>query len=165
MENRTMSATQLKSEICDFLKEHNEGSLATTINNVPRSSPVQYVVGDDLNLYILSAGGDKFKAIEQNPNVCLLVNTDYLNYRQIKGVQVFGTATTSYDDKQLINEVKNYYPDKYVIDHEKNNLKVIKVKPEQIVYLDSTSDGDRTKQVLKNNSVYVKTDDTQTLMN
>ncbi|MFS8541643.1 MAG: pyridoxamine 5'-phosphate oxidase family protein, partial [Tissierellales bacterium] len=92
--NVKMTAEELKQKIWEFLKEHKEGALATCLNNVPRSSPVQYVVGDDLTVYILSAGGEKFKAISQNPNVCLLVNTNYINYRQIKGVQIFGKATT-----------------------------------------------------------------------
>jgi nitroimidazol reductase NimA-like FMN-containing flavoprotein (pyridoxamine 5'-phosphate oxidase superfamily) len=147
---------EFKTEVNEFLREHKDGSLATTLDNIPRSSPVQYFVGNDLDLYVLSAGGEKFASIEQNPNVCLLVNSDYLNYRQIKGVQIFGTATTSLMDDKLFEEASTYYPDKYIMDHEKNRLKVIKIKPQEMVYLDSLIDGDRTKQVFKNNNVYTK---------
>lgn len=157
MNNKRVSAEELKVMISEFLKEHKDGSLATCMNNIPRSSPVQYFVGDNMNIYILSAGGEKFNAIAQNPNVCLLVNTDYINYRQIKGVQIFGTATTSLMDNILYNEAKEYYPDQYIMDNERE-LKVIKIVPEEIVYLDSLGDGDRTKQVLRYNNVIIKED-------
>lgn len=159
--NARMTAEELKQKIWEFLKEHKEGALATCLNNVPRSSPVQYVVGDDLTVYILSAGGEKFKAISQNPNVCLLVNTNYINYRQIKGVQIFGKATTSMDNPQLFDEAKKYHPDPYQLEHEQRELKIIRIEPEEIVYLDSLGDGDRTKQILNvtNNRVMLKEDE------
>lgn len=154
-----MTTEELKNNILQFLKEHKEGSLGTCLNDIPRSSPVQYFVGEDLNIYIISAGGEKFKAIQQNPNVCLLVNTDYINYRQIKGVQVFGRATTSLDNAHLFDEAKRYYSDPYQLDHEKREIKIIKIEPVEIVYLDSLGDGDRTKQILSNDRVRVKEDE------
>lgn len=156
-----MTAEELKQEIWKFLKEHKEGSLGTCLNDVPRSSPVQYVVGDDLTTYVFSAGGDKFKAIEQNPNVCLLVNTNYIDYRRIKGVQIFGKVTTSIDNPQLFDEAKKYHPEPYQLEHERREIKIVKIEPEEIVYLDSLGDGDRTKQILNvaNNSVMLKEDE------
>ncbi len=156
--NNKMEPSELKNHILEFLKEHKEGSLATCMNDMPRSSPVQYFVGDNMDIYIISAGGDKFKFIDHNPKVCLLVNTDYINYRQIKGVQIFGKATTSLENLELFNEAKIYYSDPYRIDHEKDYLKIIKIEPTEIVYLDSLGDEDRTKQVLKNNDVLLKKD-------
>ncbi|WP_432664686.1 pyridoxamine 5'-phosphate oxidase family protein [Wukongibacter baidiensis] len=152
--HKEMTSSELKGEILDFLKEHKSASLATSLNGVPRSSPVQYFLGDNMDIYILSAGGDKFKAIEENHNVCLLVNTEYLNYRRIKGVQVFGNATTSVEDNALKNEAHKYCFDHY--QHEKDNLKVIKITPSEVVYLDSLEEGNRTKQILKNNQVLIK---------
>ncbi len=73
--NRLMDPVELKEHIREFLKEHRQASLATCLNNIPRSSPVQYFLGADLDIYIISAGGEKFKAIAENPTVCLLVNT------------------------------------------------------------------------------------------
>lgn len=156
MDNKRVTTEELKALISDFLKEHKSGSLATCMNNIPRSSPVQFFVGDNMNIYILSAGGEKFKAIKENPNVCLLVNTDYIDFRQIKGVQIFGTATTSLMDPHLYQEAKDEYQKSYILEHEKDNLKVIKIVPEEIVYLDSLVDGDRTKQILRCNNVIIK---------
>jgi uncharacterized protein len=139
-----LNNTQLKNEISNFLKEHKSGSLATIINDVPRSSPVQYYLGDNMNLYITSAGGEKFKAIDQNNNVCLLVNTNYLDYTRIKGVQIFGKAQTSPNNPALINEAKKYIYDNSIID--KNDLKIIKIEPREIVYLNSIDTGERIKK-------------------
>lgn len=157
MKNKRVSAEELKIMISEFLKEHKDGSLATCMNNIPRSSPVQYFVGDNMNIFILSAGGEKFNAIGENPNVCLLVNTDYINYREIKGVQIFGTATTSLKEPMLYSEAKEQNPMEYVMDNERD-LKVIKIVPEEVVYLDSLGDRDRTKQILRYNNVIIKED-------
>jgi len=143
-----MSSEELREHIEGFLLEHRSASLATCKDNIPRSSPVQYFLGKDLNIYIISAGGEKFDAIALNPNACLLVNTEYINYRKIKGVQIFGKATTSLEDPELFTEARAYCPDPCIMDHEKDRIKVIKIHPEKIVYLDSLEDGDRTKQVL-----------------
>lgn len=110
MKDKKVSAEELKILISEFLKEHKSGSLATCMNNIPRSSPVQYFIGEDMNIYILSAGGEKFNAIKSNPNVCLLVNTDYIDYRQIKGVQIFGTATTSLENQRILRKQGNNIP-------------------------------------------------------
>jgi uncharacterized protein len=162
MVNEQFEPSELIMRIRSFLSEHLDGALATCMNNIPRSSPVQYYLGEDLNLYILSAGGDKFNAIESNPNVCLLVNTEYITYRRIKGVQIFGKATTSNQDSDLFSEAKGFAPDPYLIDREQNNLKVIKIVPDEIVYLDALRKADRTKQILnlKENRVTVKQDNT-----
>lgn len=152
--NREMTSSELKNEILGFLKEHKSASLATCLNDIPRSSPVQYFLGNEMNIYILSAGGDKFKAIEENNNVCLLVNTEYINYRKIKGVQIFGNATTSVEDISLKDEAHKYCPDHYL--HENEDIKVIKINPKEIVYLDSLEEGNRAKQILRNNQVIIK---------
>ncbi|MCR1900118.1 pyridoxamine 5'-phosphate oxidase family protein [Irregularibacter muris] len=147
MENKKMSFEQLEHHIEKFLKEHKSASIATCMNEIPRSSPVQYYLGEELNIYIPSAGGEKFKAIEKNPKVCLLVNTEYVDYRKIKGVQIFGQARTSLEDKGLIEEAKKYIAHAHLLEEEK--LQVIKIIPEEIIYLDAIDRGDRTKQVLK----------------
>lgn len=148
--SQTMSEMELKAHILNFLKEHHEASLATCLNNIPRSSPVLYFLGNNLEIFIYSAGGSKFEALQKNSNVCLLVNTPYLDERKIKGVQVFGKASTSFEDQSLHDEASQYAPKALFSDHNVQNLHVIKILPDEIVYLDSLIDGDRTKQILRN---------------
>lgn len=149
MENKHMSSETLQKRIWDFLGDQKEGSLATCFDNKPRSSPVRYFPGDGTNTYILSAGGKKFEAIAKNPNVCLLVSTDYVDFYQIKGVQVFGKAVTSLQDSSLFQEVKEQCKTVSTSENDLSGLNVIKIIPEEIVYLNSLGDGDRTKQILK----------------
>lgn len=149
MKNKHMSTSELKSHIIEFLKDRSQGSLATCADQVPRSSPVRYFLGNNLNIYILSAGGEKFNFIERNPRVCLLVNTDYVDFRQIKGVQIFGKAVTSLQEPRLFGEALQQCKMLGERKSQLYDLMVIKVIPEEIVYLNSLGDGDRTKQFLK----------------
>lgn len=144
--NEKMSNNELQSAIKFFLMEHNQGSLATVLNDIPRSSPVMFFLGEEFNIYLASAGGDKFKAIEQNENVCLLVNTEYLDYRRIKGVQIFGKAKVGSTDDDIYKEAEKFIRDKNIINNE--DVRIIKIIPDHIVYLNSTSTGNRTKQIL-----------------
>lgn len=148
-----MPPSELKKLVNTFLKENDNGALATCGNDKhqPRCSPVMYTtadVDDEVDIFILSAGGTKFGEIEENSQVCLLVNTDYTDYKRIKGVQVFGTATTSYSNPRLIDEAYSRSNAKEIFQKADEDLKVIKIIPDEIIYLDSLETGDRTKQVL-----------------
>ncbi len=156
MEKR-LNTSELKKEIKSFLNENKTATLATCGNNIPRCSPVHYFTGSEMDLYVISAGGDKFNNIQENPNVCLLVDTGYLDYRKIKGVQVFGQAQTSLKHSNLIDEALRFSPDWQQLEREKDNINVIKIVPDEIVYLDALN-GDRTKQILKNDEVIEKQD-------
>lgn len=156
MEKR-LNTAELKQCIKSFLNEHKLASLATCGSNVPRCSPVQYFTGKEMDIYVLSVGGDKFNNIQNNPNVCLLVNTEYLDYRKIKGVQVFGQAYTSLKYLELIDEAKRFAPYKQLLEIEKDWINIIKIVPDEIVYLDALN-GDRTKQILVNDRVIEKED-------
>lgn len=144
-----MKPDELRRHIKNFLSVNRYGSLGTCMNNIPRSSPVQYFLGQDLEIYILSAGGTKFQYIAHNPNVCLLVNTQYTNYTRIEGVQIFGRAVTSEKEPGLLHEAFEFCPDCHTIDSIKDTVKAIKIIPEEIIYLNSRETGDRTKQILK----------------
>lgn len=156
--NKIMRPQELKNHIRDFLSGMTDGSLATCIEGIPRSSPVQFFLGKDLDIYILSAGGEKFRAIEKNPNVCLLVCTEYRNYTRIKGVQIFGRAETSEYNDTILEEAEEFCPDRHILQQIRDQIKAIKIVPEEIVYLNSLEDGDRTKQILTKDHITVKTD-------
>lgn len=150
--DKRLNTTELRQEIKNFLNEKNLASLATCGNSIPRCSPVQYFTGDNMDLYVFSSGGEKFNNIQDNPNVCLLVNTDYVDYKKIKGVQVFGKAHTSLKHPHFIDEAKKHASYEQMLAIEKDWINIIKIVPDEIVYLDALN-GDRTKQVLKNDQV------------
>ncbi|WIV11438.1 pyridoxamine 5'-phosphate oxidase family protein [Proteiniborus sp. MB09-C3] len=155
--DKRLNTAELKHNIKQFLDENNLASLATCGNNIPRCSPVQYFTGDNMDIYVISSGGDKFNNIQDNPNVCLLVNTEYLDYKKIKGVQVFGQAHTSLKHSDLVDEAKKHAPYEQLLAIEKDWINIIKIIPDEIVYLDALN-GDRTKQILKNDQVIEKQD-------
>jgi len=64
-------------------------------------------------------------------------------------VQVFGRAVTSEQDNNLLREALEYCPDWHAIDTLNEDIKAIKIIPEEIIYLNSRETGDRTKQILK----------------
>jgi len=154
-----MAPLELRDHIIAFLKEHKSGALATLLDSSPRCSPVQYFVGDEMDIYIVSAGGDKFKAIEQNSEVCLLVNTEYISFRKIKGVQVFGKASTSLVNRTLFDEALRYSSEPFMFEMNRESLNIIKIVPNKVVYLDSLDSGDRTKQILEHERVTIKQDE------
>ncbi|WP_244272749.1 pyridoxamine 5'-phosphate oxidase family protein [Natronincola peptidivorans] len=154
--DRKMAPLELRDHIRGFLKEHKSAALATCKDDIPRCSPVQYFLGEEMDIYILSAGGEKFKAIESNSNVCLLVNTEYINYKRIKGIQVFGKATICAQDKKIFEEAMKYNPDNEMGQVKGDHLKAIKIVPTEVVYLDSLEDGDRTKQILRHEEVEIQ---------
>jgi len=156
---RKMSPLELRDRIISFLKEHKSGALATVFDGRPRCSPIQYFVGDEMDIYIVSAGGDKFKAIEQNSEVCLVVNTEYINFRKIKGVQVFGKATTSLVNRTLFEEALKYTSEPYMFEMNRELLNIIKIVPDKVVYLDSLETGNRTKQILEHERVTIREDE------
>ncbi len=86
-----------------------------------------------------------------------------MNYRRIKGVQIFGKAKTSFDDEFLLDEAKIYTPAPYLFKDQTADLKIIKIIPEEIVYLNSLEAGDRTKQVLKENTVEIRKEEERPL--
>lgn len=146
--NNLMKPDELRRHIKSFLSSNRYGTLGTCMNDIPRSSPVQYFLGQDLEIYILSAGGTKFQYIGHNPNVCLLVNTEYINYTRIEGVQIFGKAITSENRPELLHEAWEFCPDCHKIKSLKDIVKVIKIIPDEMIYLNSRESGDRTKQIL-----------------
>lgn len=155
--DKRLNTAELKHNIKQFLDENNLASLATCGNNIPRCSPVQYFTGDNMDIYVISSGGDKFNNIQDNPNVCLLVNTEYFDYKKIKGVQVFGQAHTSLKHSDLVDEAKKHSSYEQLLAIEKDWINIIKIIPDEIVYLDALN-GDRTKQILKNDQVIEKQD-------
>lgn len=110
--NDNLFHEDLKKHIIGYLKENKEGALGTCLNNIFRSSLVRYFLGEDLDVYVVSTGGEKFKALEEK--------------------------------LKLLEEAKQHCSDWAT-----ENFKIIKIEPNEIVYLNSLVDGDRTKQILK----------------
>lgn len=132
--NTTLSQTQLKQAITDFMAGRDTGYLGTGGKEL-RVSPVKYFVDQDLNIYIHSKGGGKFDNLRHDEEVCMLVCTPFEDdFQKIKGVQVFGRAAVGDTGSALYEQAEELCP----WDHP-DDVQVIKIDTEQIVYVDRLS--------------------------
>ena len=136
----SQSKEQLRNKILSFLKEKDSGALATEGIDL-RVSPVKYYIDEKMNIYIHSAGGEKFKNLEKVNKVCMLICTDFINnFDKIKGVQIFGYCEIGENGSSLYEEAERYCP----WNHE-TDMAVIKLIPDRIIYKDGISE-DGSKQ-------------------
>jgi nitroimidazol reductase NimA-like FMN-containing flavoprotein (pyridoxamine 5'-phosphate oxidase superfamily) len=88
---RNLSADELKERIIKFLREQRICTLATCVNNIPRSTPVRYR-SHGLTLYILTEGGGKIKNIRENNYVSASIVGEYSGFKSVTCLQLWGTA-------------------------------------------------------------------------
>ena len=101
--------------------------------------------------YILSAGS-KFQYIGHNPNVCLRVNTDYINYTRIEECRCLAGPSPANRNpncfRKLWSSARTCMP--WVTERFHKGHQII---PDEIVYLNSRETGDRTKQILTSGQI------------
>jgi nitroimidazol reductase NimA-like FMN-containing flavoprotein (pyridoxamine 5'-phosphate oxidase superfamily) len=88
---RHLTANELKERIIKFLREQRICTLATCVNNIPRSTPVRYR-SHGLTLYILTEGGGKIKNIRENNYVSASFVGEYSGFKSVTCLQLWGTA-------------------------------------------------------------------------
>ncbi len=85
-------ADQLKQEILRYIETHNTMTLATSMGDVPWAATVFYA-SDDFELYFFSAPDSRHgQNLAANPRLGVTIQEDYHNWREIKGIQIEGTA-------------------------------------------------------------------------
>lgn len=90
-EEKNLSREELERRILKFLGTKVIGTLATSYNDEPRSTPVRYC-NDGWNILILTEGGGKTHNIARNPRVCFSVYGNYSGFRSVRGLQLWGQA-------------------------------------------------------------------------
>ena len=80
----------LIAEIEAFLARHKICTLATAGNDIVRNTTVAYLYAEG-SFWIRSEGGQKFRALQANRNVCLAIHDD-VSFATLAGLQVTGTA-------------------------------------------------------------------------
>jgi uncharacterized protein YhbP (UPF0306 family) len=86
-----MADADVKKAAERFIASHNTCALATGSGAFVRCTPLEYTYKDG-NFYILSEGGQKFRALGDNPAVSLAVFEPYKGFGSIESIQVTGTA-------------------------------------------------------------------------
>jgi hypothetical protein len=86
-----MERDDLLAEMERFLTSHSVCALATGSGDFVRCTPIEYTYWQGA-LWMLSEGGLKFRALEQNRNVCVAVYGDSVDFGNLSGMQISGTA-------------------------------------------------------------------------
>ena len=86
-----MPAADLFTEIEAFLARHKICTLATAGNGIVRNTTVEYLYAEGA-FWIISEGGQKFRTLQANKNVCLAIHDDDISFATLAGLQVTGTA-------------------------------------------------------------------------
>jgi len=86
-----MNPERLLVSIQTYIQDNNTCALATGYDGFIRCTPIEYSFHNGA-FYLLSEGGLKFKALEQNKNVCLAIFDQYEGFGKLKGLQIMGTA-------------------------------------------------------------------------
>ncbi len=83
------------TQVADYLRAHHTMTIATAapVDNLPHAAHVFYAVDDHLRLTFLSRPGSLHgQHIGKQASVALTVSEEYSDWRQIQGLQLWGTA-------------------------------------------------------------------------
>lgn len=86
-----MDKNELLIKIEKFILAHNTCALATGCGDFVRCTPIEYNYKDG-RFWMFSEGGMKFRALENNKNVCLAIYDSYVGFGKLSGMQITGTA-------------------------------------------------------------------------
>lgn len=142
IEKKKLTQDELKKKIVEFLADNKICTLATCLNNIPRSTPLRYR-SKDLTIYILTEGGMKVKNIRENPSVSVSLYGDYSGFQSVKGLQIWGKAEIidpkegdKYRKaKKIINVEEREDLKKLGIKDVRPDMKIIKIETERARYL------------------------------
>lgn len=143
-------SSQLRSEVEEFLKEHNTCTLATSAQGRVRATPLEYQYSPG-HIYILSEGGRKFANLLSNPQVSLAVYEDYTGMGNLRGMQITGQAIIVEDLVEYESALKMKGLTLDYIRSLPVDLKLIRVDMEKVEFLNSQfeNEGYSSRQILK----------------
>ena len=137
---------ELKERISNFLKEQTMCMLATSKEDVPRATPLEYF-SEGTTLYIAPDPGTKLVNIAANPRISVGifndVNPDWPGgaWKRIKGVQITGEATLlTPDEPEYAHAMKVYNWEPFLkalgwsLDEGPKPDRMIKVEAKKIEY-------------------------------
>jgi general stress protein 26 len=138
-----MERKNLEQRIAEFLKEQALCVISTCFREIPRASTVEYFPAGT-TLYVLTEGGKKIENIKQTRRVSVAVHAPFSGWQSVKGIQITGTAEIGVQGDTVFEEGKKAYMvrkglKKAVLP---DFMKVIKVTPQKIEYLDASLPGE-----------------------
>ena len=134
----------LRKSITGYLDAHRHGTLATVNENGgPYASVVSYVNSGLAIYFMTDPSSQKAKNIEYCPSVAFAVTEDYLDWDEIKAVQLVGTVEWIKDESEL-KQAQKMFGDKFPQVHKSLNgygvtidvIPFLRINPKTINFLD-----------------------------
>jgi nitroimidazol reductase NimA-like FMN-containing flavoprotein (pyridoxamine 5'-phosphate oxidase superfamily) len=138
---------EMEKRIAAFLHQGNVCVLATSLNDVPRATPIEYY-SDNLTIYVAASRGTKVPNIEGNQRVSIAIYntpyTDWTDWHNVTGVQIMGEPELLRHDDQpdeyvaalQIYDWRKYRKALGVAADEPRKTTIIKIKPVKIEFRD-----------------------------
>jgi nitroimidazol reductase NimA-like FMN-containing flavoprotein (pyridoxamine 5'-phosphate oxidase superfamily) len=133
----------LVGDIRSYIKGHNVCTLAVADGNSPSAHTVYYISDENFRIYFESnPDSDKVRVLKNNPKVSIAIDEDYRNWKEIRGVQLFGRAriVDSREDSQLKEVYRKKFPQINELGGIPKHHVFVEITPEKIYYLDFTKE-------------------------
>ncbi|MBD3388328.1 MAG: hypothetical protein GF416_04560 [Candidatus Altiarchaeales archaeon] len=135
-----MEGEELRKSIQEYIEGHNVCTIAVTDGENP-SAHTMYYVSHGIHIYLESdPNSQKIHVLNANPRISLTIDEDYQDWRQIKGIQLFGRANLT-DERhapRLQEAFSRKFPHINDLGGIPNHHIFIEVIPEKIYYMDFT---------------------------
>ena len=136
-----LTPESVEKAIIEYISENNILHLATSRNNIPRCTPLEYK-HKGLNLYVFSEGGAKIAFIRENPDVAVSIASPYeprKNFFGARGLQIWGQAKiyARFKEKEMFKATVGELGIDETRFPSHINFKVIVIEPEKIKYRDT----------------------------
>lgn len=100
---------ELRRKVLDYLRGHHVLTLATVGPDGPAAASLFYACDDAWNLYFLSDPSSQHcRNLSANPQVAITIHSDQSDWRQIQGVQLWGTARQVTGLGELVHALQVY---------------------------------------------------------
>ena len=86
-----MPKDQLEKHLIEIIKSHNVCVLATTKDNIPRATSLEYEA-EGVNLYIMVGPGRKIENMRANPQISADIHDPLHGWMTVKGLQITAEA-------------------------------------------------------------------------
>lgn len=130
---KQMPRDELEQHISEFLVSHNMCVLATSKDDVPRATPIEYHSKGTI-LYMVGDPSTKIRNIRANPQVSIGIHDPFDgNWLSVKGIQITGHATLITRENPEYSEALNIYNlQRMENEVEGRRLTIIKVQSKKI---------------------------------
>lgn len=137
MESIKMEEKDLLLKIEEYIKTKDTCVLATSSNDVPRCTPIEYHYHKGC-FWIVSEGGEKFSNLEKNKKVGIGIFNDFSGFNKLKGLQIEGVAEIiDFDDEVYKEELKVKGISIEALEKRGTRLYLIKITPLEMNFVSS----------------------------